>query len=558
MYRNSLLLLTLLTSLAQAQSTSLRQTWIFAGDIAELRITYDSELPAMYVVDTTPLETDFEVLDISTSMSRLQRDNRALHRMHWNALLVPRRSGLLSIPPLHYGANQTKALQLNVKPVPAELEASQNVFIELEAIPRNPYPGQQTRIVTRLYHNQPLQHGILGEPESDQGQAFRSIRDTHYEVTRDTETFSVLERSILLIPQQAGDWQIQPASFRGSVKALPAGETGVLDGASRYIYRDSNSLLLQVRALPKAGVAAHWLPARHLEMSLQWEQGNELLEPGESIGLSLDLQATGLPAGILPADLLLRESDQYRIYADQVKRSTRVEGPPGDEVLNGHLQQRYVIVFEQAGEVTLPPVELAWWDTAQDRERIARIEATTLTITTPASPLDHLNVGRGEEPTGTAAFALPLQWLGMALAGLVLLGMPWLARRRSRRFLTWLGQLRRQRGSRRLLEQACADNDAVAARRELIAWGRARWNDEHISSLRQIAARCGLHSWTTEMARLDAAVFAEQHDAWQGQGLRRLLKQQQRGGTARKRRRGHTLPEPYPRRTDPHSCTNRA
>ena len=282
-------------------------------------------------------------------------------------------------------------------------------------------------------------------------------------------------------------------------------------------------------------------------MNLQWEHGNELLQPGESLGLSLDLQAAGLPAEALPVDLLLRESDQYRIYADQVKRSTRVEGLPGDEVLSGHLQQRYVIVFEQAGEITLPSLELAWWDTAQDRARLARIEATTLTITARASPLDRLSASSGEEVAGTTAGALPLRWLVLALAGLALLGLPWIARRQSRRLLAWLGQTRRQRDSRLRLEQACADNDAVAARRELIGWSRARWRDERISSLRQIAARCGLQSGTDELARLDAAVFAAAPGAWQGQGLRRLLKQQRRGGAARKRQRLQALPGPYPR-----------
>jgi len=552
----SLLLLTLLTSLAQAQSTSLRQSRIFVGDIAELTIIHDSELPSMYAVDTTPLQLDFEVLDTATRVSRMQRDNRSLHRMQWSALLVPRHSGLLSIPPLRYGTNQSEELQLSVEPVPAGVQAVQNVFVELEAIPQNPYPGQQTRIVTRLYHNLPLQDGVLNEPESARARAFRSTRDARYEVTRDGETFTVLERSLLLTPPQAGEWQIQPARFRGSVEAAQQGETFALAGAVRYIHRASNSLRLQVRNLPAGSDTVPWLPARQLEMNLQWEHSNEPLNPGQSLGLSLDLQATGLPAEVLPADLLLRASDQYRIYADQAKRSTRVAGPPGDEVLNGRLQQRYVIVFEQAGEITLPALELAWWDTAQDRARVGRIDATTLTITAPASPVERLRTGSGDTVAGATTSALPQRWLVLALALLALLGLSWIVRRQSRRFMAWLEQARRQRDSWLRLERACADNNAVAARRELIDWSRARWRDERISSLRQIAARSVLQSWADELARLDAAVFAAQRGTWQGQGLLRLLEQQRRDGAAPKKHLLQSLPGPYPRQASLRATTS--
>jgi hypothetical protein len=415
----SLLLLTLLTSLAQAQSTSLRQSRIFAGDIAELMISYESELPSLYSVDTTPLEPDFEVLDTSSRVARTQRDNRTLHHMEWRALLLPRRSGLLSIPALRYGARQSEPLQLTVDPVPAKLQALQNVFVEIEAIPQNPYSGQQTRIATRLYHNLPLPDGILGEPESAQGRVYRSTRDASYEAIRDGETFTVLERNILFAAPAAGAWRIQPASFRSSVAAPQPRETYGLAGAARYIYRASNPLILQVRALPEGRSAAHWLPARQLEMKLQWEPGQGPLIAGASLGFSLDLRATGLPGESLPADLLLRDSEQYRIYADQPKRSTRIEGPPGEEVLMGRLQQRYAVVFEQAGEITLPPLELAgrpparrgWWrfDSQSDAHAAAAmaganaggVRAARLAVASPAAIQPLSGLARASAPAAS-------------------------------------------------------------------------------------------------------------------------------------------------------------
>jgi len=536
-----LLLLTLLTSPVQAQSTSLRQSHIFAGDVAELMISYESEMPSMYSMDTTPLKLDFEVLDTSSRASRVQRDNRSLYRVEWLALLRPRRSGLLSIPALRFGSRQSEPLQLSVAPVPAELQALQDVFVEIEAFPQNPYPGQQTRVVTRLYHNLPLQDGVLGEPESTGAKAFRTIRDARYEVIRKGKTYSVLERNIMLIPLQAGEWRIEPAIFRGSIAAPRQDSPFELTGASRYIYRASNPLQLQVRELPGDRPATHWLPARQLEMNLQWEQSRAPLVAGASLGLSLDLQATGLPGESLPADLLSRASDRYRIYADQAIRSTRVEGSPGDEVLVGRLQQRYAIVFAQAGEITLPPLELAWWDTGQDRARVARVAATTLTVTAPAAAGDRLR-----EAVAAAPGAQPQRWLALALAGLMVFGLTWIARRQYRGLLARYELARRRRYSRLRVERACAANDAVAARRALIDWSRAHWRDEGIGSLREIAARGAEHSWTDELARLDAAVFAANPGAWQGRGLLALVRRQRSRGATGQGPQPHELPEPYP------------
>ena len=74
----AMILLLLWSSLAQSQTTSLRQQRVLAGDIAELVITYKADLPSMYAIDTAPLQADFKVLDTRSRVSRIYQADRAL------------------------------------------------------------------------------------------------------------------------------------------------------------------------------------------------------------------------------------------------------------------------------------------------------------------------------------------------------------------------------------------------------------------------------------------------------------------------------------------------
>ena len=546
----------LLGSPAQAQTTSLRQQQIYLGDIAELTIEYEANIPSLYAIDTSILDADFIILDTRSSVSRVTDGSQSLHRMHWAVLLVPRRSGKLQIPPLKFGENHSEPLVLEVNQVSALQQARQNVFLEVEAYPANPYPGQQTRIVTRLFHNLGLQDTTLTEPATSRVQVSRSGRDRQYESIRDEVSYKVLERSFLLTSNTAEQLSIEPASYRGSI--LPDNPaTG-----TRFIYRSSNPLSLPLRALPAGADTASWLPARQLELQLDWDEMDAIPKPGDSLGVTLRLHASGLPGEVLPADLLLRDSDQYRIYADQETRSTQIEGEPGEEHFSGSLQQRYAIIFDQPGEIIFPALNLHWWNVKLDSAAVASVAATRLTVSanaasTASNPAtgDSTNgdlVGQKESARGLLPSGLYQHraWLlllpfGMLMAVLLLLARPFFASIQIR--LRLVGMRRRCLQN---LKQACLENDASLTRCELINWGRVHWCDHRISGLYQLVLRGRSVRWADELAALDAAVFGLQGDAWQGQLLWALIRQESKSGYAIKPPR-RELPGLYPHSRSP-------
>ncbi len=548
-YRIICIAMGLLVSLAHAQTTSLRQSRILESDIAELTIEYDADMPSLYAIDTSVLDADFIVLDVQPGVSRHFAEDKTFHRMQWKIHLVPRRSGSIRIPPLAFGSNHSETILLEVEPPSASIRARENVFIEAEVSPQNPYPGQQTRVTTRLFHNLPLRDGILSEPESERATIFRNGRESRYTLLRAGESFDVLERSILLTPDSSGQLAVTAASFRGMIMRGS-------DLVERYIYRQGENLQLPVRQKPPGFEDRPWLPARQLELALQWDGPADNLQAGDSLGVTLSMEATGLPAGALPADLLVTDSSQYRIYADEAVRDTRIVNHFDGEQLVGRLQQRFVIIPQQPGALVMPALAVAWWDVEQAVERIARIESRVVQVAANVSVADDNGAisDIGLQPATPVRGLLPAfvyrhwPWLTALAVSLLMAGVFAGAGRRRTRIGDRLALAGSRRRCRQRLRRACHANDADATRRVLIEWGRLHWADVHISGLHHIEVRVGSPELIDELARLDAALFAERAVAWRGQRLWELLGQGWGARPEQAQSKLDLLPEPYPQR----------
>ena len=568
------LILGLLAFAAQGQTTSLRQTHIYEGEIAELTIEYEASIPSLYAIDTSILEADFELLGTQSKVSRILQDNQALHRMHWSIQLLPRHAGKLQIPTLQYGDNFSEPMLLEVERASATQLAQTSVFIEVEAHPENPYPGQQTRLVTRLFHNLELLDGTFAEPDSGDLQAYRSGREARYGIERNGVNFKVLERSILLTPVSSAALSIGSANYRGRINLSEDIEA---TDTIRYIYRRSNAVTLQPRALPPGYSSDNWLPALDLELWLDWDDIDASPRPGDSLGFTLTLQATGLPAASLPADLLLGDHSGYSLYADEETRTTEIEGEPGHEQFSARLQQRYAIIFERSGELTLPALELRWWDLKQDKERMTSLAATRLTVSAAESATEtsgnsanssaNSDVLRSlhthsQGVSGIVIDQLRAYWPWLALLvlalviGLLTPGLAMIAAPVILPIVRYLNQRRVRSQCLGNLKRACQADDAAAARGKLLEWGRSHWCDERINGLQHLACLPGSEArsqqWQAELARLDAAIYANKTGAcpgsnWRGQALWELVRQTSKVALKTSFKNNPLLPELYPR-----------
>ena len=363
----------------QAQTAYLQPQRIFEGDIAELIIEYDSKIPSLYALDTSTLESDFEVLDIKSGISRVVESGEMFHRMQWKIEILPRHSGHLSIPTLQVGDISTPELTLEVMPQAPALRSKQNIFVEVQAQPQNPYVGQLIQVITRVLHNIPLSDYKIFDVTTVNADVYRNDKDSRYVTTRDGKEFNVLERRIALVAQAPGEINLSPASYRGLIEADQDSSGADSAAPSRRINRSSEALQLQVRNLPPEFSGDTWLPAPQLEISQHWDEMSGVLNVGDSLDFTLTIESRGLPAKALPAGLISTDSEQFKIYADQEIRSNRYQ----DNEMVGRLDQRFAVMILQPGVIDIPATILKWWDVTQDVERVARLEGKKLIVMNP-------------------------------------------------------------------------------------------------------------------------------------------------------------------------------
>ena len=520
---------------------------VYAGDIVDLVIEYDSRFPALYAIDSSPLETDFEVLDTRSRVLRVTEDGEQFHRMQWRLQLLPRRTGELDVPSLSFGDSASPALKVEVRPLPEKLAAEEHVFLETRAEPIDPYPGQATHIVTRLFYNTPIGRGRIDEPDADDIVRFRHGQDYAYREVRAGREYRVLERRMAVIGGSSGALKLTPAQYRGRILHSSEAQADARQPGIRKINRRSVPVELQLRAPPDGYGGRYWLPATSLELKQRWAEPPDGLRVGDSLDWRLDIVATGLAARSLPENLLLTVADptRYRVYPDRATRSDSFDGTR----LTGRLEQKFVIVATEAGIIEMPEISLTWWDVGSGQERISRLEPARFEVGA-TSEADRAGAAADIPALPEPSAGTPTGWR-IALVCIAMLAAIWLLGRfrdlLERRIYAPLIAACRYRQARYRLRRACLSGDAVSCRARLLEWARLRWPQENVSGLYWLCERAADDELVDELQYLDAALFAADPRNWQGRRLWQLLERHSRGERrAPKSQAKSALAELYP------------
>jgi len=97
-------------------------------------------------------------------------------------------------------------------------------------------------------------------------------------------------------------------------------------------------------------------------------------------------------------------------------------------------------------------------------------------------------------------------------------------------------------------ERACRENDAHAAARALVSWGRASWPVSPPNTPGEVAQRLGVTDFAAQVDALNAVRYAAGAPAWRGEALL-LAWRAARGVKVEKASRTHSaLPSLYPAR----------
>lgn len=379
--------------------------------------------------DLTPLMQDFELLDQSSGRSFEMINGASASRVTYQITLRPRREGNLVIPALQVGNQRTAPIALTVRHAPpvATRAGNADVFLETEVDDATPYVQQSVGVVLRLFYGVPLVSGEL-DLDAPDGAVLQKIGDD-VQGSREINgrRYNLIERRFLLVPERSGTVTLPAPRFNGR------GAGGWFDdlvGNGRRELRVAGApRALAVRAQPP-GAPQPWLPLRDLR--LRYVGAPTAARVGEAATLIVEGVAQGATRAQLP-EMPVPSVPGAQVFAEPVQY---------DETFTGGTPQvkwtqRYAVVPDRAGRLTVSGLGIPWWDVAAGAAKMARLPDLPLQVaagvpalaTAAAGAVPVTAAGSGDAGGAVAGDGI-WPWLAVAFAVLWLITLVWALQRR--------------------------------------------------------------------------------------------------------------------------------
>ncbi|MBW2592915.1 MAG: protein BatD, partial [Deltaproteobacteria bacterium] len=292
----------------------------------------------------------------------------------YNFILIPLKSGTLTIPPLSVKTGgkmlKTRAISIIVSRLSAIDTTEKDLFVRAEVSDNAPYAGEQIIYTFKLFSTLRIANLRFQKPEFS-GFTVRHIGDSRTkQMVVNGRSFTVTELNYLLVSVTSGSRTIDPAllacdviqrnkkgnfgfdgffndSFFGSVNSKPA------------VLR-TESIAVNVKPLPEnsSGEAFCGLVG---QFRMKAEMNERILKTGDSTTLTVTITGSGNIMDAKGPDI--KVPDGFKEYRDT----------PEEEILldqsgySGSKTFRSALVALTPGEYKLGPVNMVFFDPQKDR-----------------------------------------------------------------------------------------------------------------------------------------------------------------------------------------------
>jgi hypothetical protein len=477
--------------------------------------------------DLSAISKDFNVLSQSENQQISYINGSSTKIKSWQLKLSAKKTGRFTLPSIVLNDENTAPLLINVvEPTAlANGQGQRQIFVEASADLNTVYIQSPFTYTILIATSLPLAGGSeLNAP--DFGSAFsEQLEDRRYEKIINGINYTMIERRYIVFPQSEGELEIAPTVLRAKIATGRRSAFGY--NQSKDVTRRSDMTTVNVIGKPDSYPASDWLPAKKLVLSQQWSQPPELIKVGDSITRTIKIQAQGLTAAQLPP-LFLPEIKGVSLYADKPVINSHISA---DDIIGERIES-YAIIATETGEVTLPAIQIHWWNTLSNRLETAELEATTITVTgdsagamaiaatnnTPANKTDkpEKNVIKTDGDIllwQTISAVLAALWLlTIALSVVLYRKKPTVSNPP-----TDQTAVNNTSTSLRQLTKSCHSHDAQRAADDLLHWARAQWPQATLNSLNQVAAQAPPLQQAIDT--LQASLYGSAVSTWQGDSL---------------------------------------
>jgi hypothetical protein len=382
-----------------------------------LKITVDDDVDTN-ALDTSALLKDFVVGRTSVNSQTSMVNFNTTRTTTWNTLLISKKAGDFTIPPLTIEGIQSQAIQVKVlAEKDPRADQQKDLFITSEVSTKEVYVQQQLTLTVKLHFSTELKRGSLTEPTLEGASITQIGKDKEEDTIINGRRYRVIERTYAISPKNSGEFVLKSPVFSGEI-LLPSTRRNNMFSFSetKPVSVIGDEIPLVVRPIPDT-FQGTWLPSDLLAIHQDWQPDVTTFKVGEPITRSITLTAAGLSEEQLPI-LEMTVPKGLKVYPDQAQLHT---GMTSGRLVSQKVRN-FAIVASKAGEYQLPEINIPWWNTVTNRYQIATISAQTITVL-PNSEMEkeseisipHQNKEVIPAQTVIVTEASWLQWLFLAL-----------------------------------------------------------------------------------------------------------------------------------------------
>ncbi len=488
--------------------------------------------------DLQPLDGLFKVSGTRQSNQLAGANGEAKAITQWQVTLQPLQTGYVVIPPLQLGDARSEPITLHVtEPSAGDSDLLAPIFIDASLDQEVAYVQAQVLLTLRIYHSVSLyDDSTLSPLQMSDALVERLGEPRTYEKDINGVRHGVIEIRYALFPQKSGELTIPAQLFSATTVAPATGDQyGSRFGRSTQV--KSPTIPLTVKAKPAEYPAdVPWLPARSLTLVEAWSPEPADAQLGEALTRSLLLKADGLTSSQLPP-IGSTEVPGLRSYPDQPTLNNEITA----NGVSGSREQREALVATRTGDFQLPPVEVVWWNTLEDRLERSTLPGRNLLVADNPN-LQQPAIDAPDVPEQREARRLwPWQLSSALLALTTLLGFGlWLHARSQPAVIRTVQTGPTPRSLLDDLKRACLANDTQATRHALDAWAR-----QQPETLADMAAR--FEPLSDALDGLNGALYSETGQRWQGEALWQAIQSLPARQAGDAEREASALPPLYPR-----------
>lgn len=355
--------------------TTVSANSVFLGDFFQLTITIDDN-DSDFQLDTSPLEKDFNLSRPSQRRSSSYINGKSSQQTQWQVSLQAKRLGELTIPALKIGKLSTDEIKIFVQEPSQQTSSTPGdlLFMENSLDKSTAYIGQPLLFTSKLYIAAGTDDLQLLAPALENATVSLYAEDKSGETIRNGIRYQTITRQFQITPDKAGTFTIQSPLLTGSLRKTEQVDAWRSRTISEPINIRGDSLQVTIKAKP-ADYQGQWLVSEDVQLFEDPAISGQSYRAGEPITRTITLQVASINKDKLP-NIDFNYPKNLRFYPDQDKLETgRANG-----LHYAQRTMRHAIIAEQAGQLKLPEIKLAWWNSQTDQQEFAVIPAQTLTI----------------------------------------------------------------------------------------------------------------------------------------------------------------------------------